>query len=49
MAVKGETPRFMTEDEESTEQPSSVRQCSRILLVGVLSPIINTVVFFFRI
>ncbi len=28
------TPRFLTDDEESTEQPSSVRQCSRQLLVG---------------
>ncbi len=28
-----------------TEQPSSVRQCSRLLLVGVLGPIVNTSVF----
>ncbi len=41
------TPRFLTDDEEFTEQPSSVRQCSRLLLVGVLGPIINTC--FFRI
>ncbi len=39
------TPRFLTDDEESTEQPSSVRQCSRLLLVGVLGLIINTSVF----
>ncbi len=25
------TPRFLTDDEEFTEQPSSVRQCSRFL------------------
>ncbi len=36
------TPMFLTDDEESTEQPSSVRQCSRLLLVGVLGPIMNT-------
>ncbi len=39
------TPRFLTDDEESTEQPSSVRQCSRLLLVWFLGPIINTSVF----
>ncbi len=39
MAVKAEI-----DDEESAEQPSSVRQCSR-LLKGVLRPIINTSVF----
>ncbi len=39
------TPSFLTDDEESTEQPSSVRQCSRLLLVGVLGPIINSSVF----
>ncbi len=39
------TPRFLTDDEESTEQPSSVRQSSRLLLVGVLGPIMNTSVF----
>ncbi len=39
------TPRFLTDDEEFTEPPSSVRQCSRLLLVGVLGPIINTSVF----
>ncbi len=49
MAVKGEiaiksTPRFLTDDEESREQPSSVRQSSRLLLVWFLGPIINTCV-----
>ncbi len=34
------SPRFLTNDEESAEQPSSVRQCSRLLHVGVLGPII---------
>ncbi len=53
MAVKerllsNSTPRFLTdEEEEFTEQPSSVRQCSRLLLVGVLGLIIN--ICFFRI
>ncbi len=28
------TPRFLTDDEELTEQPLSVRQCSRLILVG---------------
>ncbi len=41
--LSNSTPRFLTDDEESTEQPSSVRQCSRLLLVGVLGPIINSV------
>ncbi len=36
---------FLTDDEESTEQPSSVRQCYRLLLVWSLGPIINTSVF----
>ncbi len=35
------TPRFLTDDEESREQPSSVRQCSRLLHMGVLGLIIN--------
>ncbi len=39
------TPRFLTDDEESREQPSSVRQCSRLLLLWFLGPIINTYVF----
>ncbi len=37
--------RFLTDDEESREQQSSVRQCSRLLLVWFLGPIINTSVF----
>ncbi len=45
VAVKG-TPRFLTDDKEFTEQPSSVRQCSKLLHVGVLDLIINTSVFF---
>ncbi len=44
--LSNSTPRFLTDDEELTKQPSSVRQCSRLLLVGVLGPIINTSVFF---
>ncbi len=36
------TPRFLTDDEELREQPSSVRQCSRLLLVWFLGLIINT-------
>ncbi len=40
--LSNSTPRFPTDDEESTEQPSSVRQCSRLLLVGDLGLIINT-------
>ncbi len=36
------TPRFLTDDEEFTEQPSSVRQFSKLLHVGVLGLIINT-------
>ncbi len=43
--LSNSTPRFLTDDEETTEQPSSVRQCSRLLLVGVLGPLINTSVF----
>ncbi len=39
--LSNSTPRFLTDDEESTEQPSSVRQCSRLLLVGVLGLIKN--------
>ncbi len=44
--LSNSTPKFLTDDEESTEQPSSVRQRSRLLLVGVLGPIINTWFFF---
>ncbi len=40
------TPRFLTDDEESREQPLSVRQCFKLLLEGILGPIINTSVFF---
>ncbi len=35
-------PRFLTDEEESTEQTSSVRQFSRLLLVWFLGPIFNT-------
>ncbi len=42
---KHSTPRFLTDDEESREQPSSLRQCSRLLLVWFLGPIINTFIF----
>ncbi len=43
--LSNSTPRFLTDDEETTEQPSSVRQGSRLLLVGFLGLIINTSVF----
>ncbi len=43
--LSNSTPRFLTDDEESREQQSSVRQCSRLLLVWFLGPIINTSVF----
>ncbi len=43
--LSNSSPRFLNDDEESTEQPSSVRQCSRLLLVGVLDLIINTSLF----
>ncbi len=43
--LSNSTPRFLTDDEESTEQPSSFRQCSRLLLFWFLGPIINTSVF----
>ncbi len=33
------TPRFLTDDEELTEQPSSVRQCSRLLHAEVFGHI----------
>ncbi len=38
------TARFLTDD-ENYRAAISVRQCSRLLLVGVLGPIINTSVF----
>ncbi len=40
--LSNSTPRFLTDDEELREQPSSVRQHSRLLLVGVLGPIVST-------
>uniref|UniRef100_A0A8C1KHZ8 Supervillin-like n=1 Tax=Cyprinus carpio TaxID=7962 RepID=A0A8C1KHZ8_CYPCA len=43
--LSNSTPRFLTDDEELTEQPSSVRQCSRLLHVEVFGPVINTSVF----
>ncbi len=43
--LSNSTPRFLTDDEESREQPSSVRQCSRLLIVWFLGPIINTPIF----
>ncbi len=39
-------PRFLTDDEELTEQPSSIRQCFRMLHVEVFGPIIKTCFFF---
>ncbi len=43
--LSNSTPRFLTDGEELTERPSSVGQCSMLLLVGVLGPIINTCFF----
>ncbi len=43
--LSNSTPRFLTDDKEFTEQPSSVRECSKLLHVGVLGPIIKTSVF----
>ncbi len=40
--LSNSTPRFLTDDEESREQPSRVRQCSMLLLVWFLGLIINT-------
>ncbi len=37
--------RFLTDDEELTELPSSIRQCSRLLHAEFFGPIINTSVF----
>ncbi len=37
------TPRILTDDEELTEQPSSVRQCSMLLHAEILGPIINRI------
>ncbi len=44
--LSSSTPRCLTYDDELTGQPSSVRQCSRLLHVEVLGPIINTSGFF---
>ncbi len=43
--LSNSTPRFLTDDKELTEQPSNVRQCSRLLHAVVFGPIINTYVF----
>ncbi len=43
--LSNSTPRFLTDYEESREQASSVRQCSRLLLVWFLGQTINTSVF----
>ncbi len=43
--LSNSTPRFLGDDEELREQPSSVRQCSRLLIVWYLGPIINTCFF----
>ncbi len=43
--LSNSTSRFLTDDEELREQPSSVRQCSRLLPVWFLGPIIYTAVF----
>ncbi len=39
--LSNSTPRFLTDDEEFTEQPSSVRQWSRLLHEKVLIIIFN--------
>ena len=44
--VSKSTPRFLTDDEDLTEQPSSVRQCSRLLREEVFGPKIRISVFF---
>ncbi len=44
--LSNSTPRFLTDDEQLTEQPSSVIQCSRSLLTKVFGPIINICFFF---
>ncbi len=40
--LSNNTPRFLTGDEELTEQPSSVRQCYRLLHAEVFGPKMNT-------
>ncbi len=40
--LSNSTPRFLTDDEEELrEQPSSVRQCSRLLLLCFFRSVIN--------
>ena len=43
--VSKSTPRFLTDDEDLTEQPSSVRQYSRLLREEVFGPKIRISVF----
>ncbi len=43
--LSNSTPRFLTDDEELTEKPSSIRQCSRLLHAEVFGPMINTSVY----
>ncbi len=43
--LSNSTPKFLTDEKEMTEQPSSVRYCSRLLHVGFLGPINKTSVF----
>ncbi len=43
--LSNSTRRFLADDEESREQPSSVRQFSRLLFVWFFRPKINTSVF----
>ncbi len=45
--LSNSTPRFLTDEKVLTEQPSSVRSCSRLLHLGFFGPIIN--LCFFRI
>ena len=42
--LSNSTPRFLTDDEELIEQPSRLRQRSRLLHAEFLGPIINTLV-----
>ncbi len=42
--LSNSTPRFLTVDEELTKQPSSFRQCSRLLHAEVLGQIIKGIV-----
>jgi len=43
--LSNSTPKFLTDNEELTEQPSSLRQRSRLLHAEFLGSIINTSVF----